>query len=96
MKNIQLICDLKIQHQDLDITVLSDEHEIAIAIEGEQVPKLDIPLRKAFNMYKELPFSIEQKVSVVFNKKEIYRSDKSLLKRYNAPFFIRLLFKNAF
>ncbi len=96
MKNIQLICDLKIQSEGLDITVLSNEQEIAIAIDGQQVPKLDIPLRKAFNIYKDLPFDVDQKVSVVFNKKEIYRSDKSLLKRYNAPFFIRFLFKNAF
>ncbi len=96
MKQITLISDLKIESENLQIDILSNDLEIAIAIKGDTIPKLDLPFRKLISLAGKQPFVTDQKISVVYNQKEIYQSGKSLFSRYNYPFLIKTFFKNLF
>ncbi|WP_194776116.1 hypothetical protein [Pararhodonellum marinum] len=96
MYPIQLISDLSLESDEIRITILSNEKEIAIAITGEAIPKIDVPFRKLYGMYKNFPLHTDQLITVVYNQKEIYRSDKSLLSKANWIFVIRTFFKNLF
>ncbi|WP_291779111.1 hypothetical protein [Cecembia sp.] len=96
MQPVQLIADLHIKNEYLEIDILSNEKEIAIAIIGESIPKIKLPLKQVFGIIKNNPFSTDQVVSVVYNQKEIYHSGKSLVSKYNYFFLLRTLFKNLF
>jgi len=96
MYPVQLITDLQIKSEFLEIDILSDEKEIAIAIVGEKIPKIDLPLKQMLSFLKNQPFSTNQIISVVYNQKEIYHSGKSLLSKYNYFFLVRTLLKNLF
>jgi len=96
MKTFQLISDLKIESEGITILIKGDENKISVLIESESMPKFSLPLRKIYSLYQSIPFDTDQLVNVVYNQKEIYRSDKSLLNKYNRLFFIRLFLKNIF
>lgn len=96
MKMLQFTSDLKIENDGIIIIIKGDEGEVSILIESESIPKINFPLRKVYGLYKSIPFDTNQLVTVVYNQKEIYRSDKSLLTKYNRLFFIRFFLKNIF
>ncbi|ERM80260.1 hypothetical protein P872_22180 [Rhodonellum psychrophilum GCM71 = DSM 17998] len=94
MKQIQLISDLHIEGDNFKIDVFSNEEEISVAIQGASVPKIGFPLKKSFSILRKLPFNTAQKVSVLYNQKEIYHSGKSLFLRYDLIFFLKTILKN--
>jgi hypothetical protein len=94
MKQIRLISDLHIEGENFQIDVVSKEKEIAVAIQGEAIPKLGLPLKKILSIVRNQPFSTSQKISVVYNQKEIYHSGKSLFLRYDFIFFLKTILKN--
>jgi hypothetical protein len=96
MKQIQLISDLHIEGDGFKIDVLSNEEEISVAIQGASIPKFGFPLKKSFSLLRKLPFNTAQKVSVLYNQKEIYHSGKSLFSRYDFTFILKTLLKNLF
>lgn len=94
MKHVELISDLSIGGDNFQIDILSNQNEIAVAIQGATIPKLELPLKKLISFARKLPFGTNQKISVVYNQKEIYQSGKSLFFRYDYLFFLKTLFKN--
>lgn len=96
MHPVEVISDLHIEGENFRIDVLSNEKEIAVAINGARIPKIGLPLKQLFSIVKNQPFSTNQIISVVYNQKEIYHSGKSLFSRYNYLFLFKTLFKNLF
>jgi len=95
--SISIFADLNITSETHQITVLSNESEIGIAISGEKLPKLGFSSLKALKVLRSLPtVEMEQVLTIVFNQKEIYRSDKSLFQQSNIFLLARLFFKNLF
>jgi hypothetical protein len=96
-KSISITADLEISSDSHQITILSSADEIGIAIKGDSIPKFGISPFKALKILKGLPaVELDQRVTVVFNQKEIYRSDKSLFKQSNLFLLARIFFKNLF
>ena len=96
-QSISISTDLSISSETHQITILSNEDEIGIAITGESIPKLAISPIEAFRLLKRLPeVKLDQLVTIVFNQKEIYRSDKSLFHQSGTLLLIRIFFKNLF
>lgn len=96
-QSISISADLSISSQTHQITILSNEDEIGIAITGESIPKLAISPIEAFRLFKRLPeIELNQLVTIVFNQKEIYRSDKSLFNQSGTLLLLRIFFKNLF
>ncbi len=96
MKQVALISDLHIEGENFQIDILSNDEEIAVAINGASIPKLGIPMKKLLSFARKQPFGTAQNISVVYNQKEIYHSGKSLFNRYNYTFFVKTFFKNLF
>jgi len=96
MKTLHVISDLKVESEGIIILINGNENELSVLIESESMPKFSLPLRRIYNLYKSIPFDTDQLVTIVYNQKEIYRSDRSLLNKYNRMFFIRLFLKNIF
>jgi len=96
MKMVTLISDLRIDRGDMFVTINSDAEHIAIKIESDGIPKIDFPFRKLIKFRKSIPFNTDQLVTINHKEKEIYRSDKSLFKKYNYIFLLKFLFKNGF
>lgn len=96
-KSISIAADLKIESDQHQIIILSNSEEIGISITGEAIPKLGISPFKALKLLRSLPaVQLDQRITIVFNQKEIYRSDKSLFKQSNLLLLIKLFFKNLF
>lgn len=96
-QSISISADLSISSEMHQITVLSNEKEIGIAITGVSIPKLAISPIEAFRLLKRLPeVQLDQLVTIVFNQKEIYRSDKSLFNQSGIFLLIRAFLKNLF
>jgi hypothetical protein len=96
-KSISITADLEISSDSHQINILSSADEIGIAITGESIPKFGISLFRALKLLKGLPgVEMDKRVTVVFNQKEIYRSDKSLFKQSNLFLLARVFFKNLF
>ncbi|REG84441.1 hypothetical protein [Algoriphagus antarcticus] len=96
-KSISITADLIISSDSHQIIILSSADEIGIAITGDSIPKFGISPFKALKLLKGLPaVEMDQLVTVVFNQKEIYRSDKSLFKQSNIFLLVRVFFKNLF
>jgi hypothetical protein len=96
MRQVQLISDLYIESDDLKIEVKSKEEMISVTIEGPSIPRINIPLKKSLSLMKSIPFKTAQEISVVYNKKEIYQSGKSLFYKYDFLFFLKTFFRNLF
>ena len=96
MRQVQLISDLYIESDDLKIEVKSKEEMISVTIEGPSIPTINIPLKKSLSLMKSIPFKTAQEISVVYNKKEIYQSGKSLFYKYDFLFFLKTFFRNLF
>lgn len=96
MKQIQLISDLHIEGDNFKIDVVGNEEKVSVDIQGDSIPKIGFPLKKSFSLLRKLPFNTPQKISVLYNQKEIYHSGKSLFLRYNFSFFLKLFLKNLF
>lgn len=93
--SISISADLSITSDTHKITILSDDKEIGIAITGDKIPKLSISPFEALKLFKRLPkLNMDQLITIVFNQKEIYRSDKSLFKQSGTFMLIRIFFKN--
>jgi hypothetical protein len=96
-RSIHITADLEISSDIHQVTILSNKEEIGIAITGDSIPKLRI---SPFKMMKFLRFvptvEMEQRITVVFNQKEIYRSDKSLFQQKNIFLLVRIFLKNLF
>lgn len=96
-KSISIAADLEISSPSHQIKVLSDAGEIGISITGESIPKLGISSLKLLKLLRNVSFiQLDQRVTVVFNQKEIYRSDKSLFKQSSIFLLARIFFKNLF
>lgn len=96
-KSISITADLEISSDTHQIIILSSPDEIGIAITGDSIPKLGISPFKALKLLKRIPsVELDQVVTIVLNQKEIYRSDKSLLKQSNLILLTRIFFKNLF
>jgi hypothetical protein len=96
-KSISIAADLEISSPSHQIKVLSNAEEIGIAITGESIPKLGISSYKLLKLLRNVPsIEMDQRVTVVFNQKEIYRSDKSLFKQSTIFLLARVFFKNLF
>lgn len=96
MRQVQLISDLHIEGDDLKIDVTSNKEIISVTIEGPSIPKINFPLKKSLSLMKSIPFNTAQEISVVYNKKEIYQSGKSLFYKYDFLFFLKTFLKNLF
>ncbi|GAB2627638.1 hypothetical protein [Belliella aquatica] len=96
MRQVQLISDLHIEGDDLKIDVTSNKEIISVTIEGPSIPKIHFPLKKSLSLMKSIPFNTAQEISVVYNKKEIYQSGKSLFYKYDFLFFLKTFLKNLF
>jgi hypothetical protein len=96
-RSIHITADLEISSDTHRVTILSNKEEIGIAITGDSIPKLRI---SPFKMMKFLRFvptvEMEQRITVVLNQKEIYRSDKSLFQQKNIFLLVRIFLKNLF
>ncbi|MFT7364858.1 MAG: hypothetical protein ACI9UV_003073 [Algoriphagus sp.] len=96
-RSIHITADLEISSDTHQVTVISNKEEIGIAITGDSIPKLGISPFKVMKFLREnSAILIDQRVTVVFNQKEIYRSDKSLFKQSNIILLARVFFKNLF
>jgi len=96
-RSIHITADLEISSDTHQVTILSNKEEIGIAITGDSIPKLGIsPFKVMKFLRKNSAVLIDQRVTVVFNQKEIYRSDKSLFKQSNIILLARVFFKNLF
>lgn len=96
MKQIQLISDLHIEGDNFKIDVFSNEEVISVAIQGASIPKIGFSLKTLFSLLRKLPFNTAQKISVLYNQKEIYHSGKSFFLRYNFSFLLKTFLKNLF
>lgn len=96
-KSISVAADLKIESDQHQIVILSNSEEIGISIKGERLPNLGISSFKALKLLRSLPaVQLDQRITIVFNQKEIYRSDKSLFKQSNLLLLTKLFFRNLF
>lgn len=96
-KSISITANLDISSDLHQITILSSAEEIGIAITGDSIPNFGFSPFKAFKLLKGLPtVELDQLVTVVFNQREIYRSDKSLFNQPNLFLLARIFFKNLF
>jgi hypothetical protein len=96
-RSIHITADLEISSDTHQVTVVSNKEEIGIAITGDSIPKLGIsPFKLIKFLRANSAILIDQRVTVVFNQKEIYRSDKSLFKQSNIILLARVFFKNLF
>lgn len=96
MRQVQLISDLHIEGNDSKIDVKSNKEMISVTVEGPAIPKVNFPLKKSLSLMKIISFNTAQEITVVYNKKEIYHSGKSLLYKYDFLFFLKTFFKNLF
>ncbi|MDN3205489.1 hypothetical protein [Algoriphagus sediminis] len=97
MSLIHLEADLKVSSETHQITVLSNNDEIGIAVQGEGIPDLGISSFKALKLLRNLPeIELAQRIRVVLNQKEIFRSDASLLGQPGKFTLIQLFFRNLF
>ncbi len=95
--SISVAADLTIESDSHKILILSDSEEIGIAIMGDSIPKFGISSLQAIKMLRSMPeIKLEQRLTIVLNQKEIYRSDKSLFNQSNKFLLVRLFFKNLF
>jgi len=96
-RSIHITADLEISSDTHQITILSNKEEIGIAITGDSIPKLGISPFKVMKILQDIPaVQMGQRIMIVFNQKEIYRSDKSLFKQSNIFLLARVFFKNLF
>lgn len=97
MQALTIDADLSITSETHQITVLSNAEEIGVAISGSSIPKLGISSFKALKLLNSLPeINLNQRLTVVFNQKEIYRSDKSLFNQSNKLLLAKIFLKNLF
>jgi hypothetical protein len=76
-RSIHITADLEISSDTHQVTVISNKEEIGIAITGHSIPKLGIsPFKVMKFLRKNSAVLIDQRVTVVFNQKNIYISDK--------------------
>ncbi|HAH37290.1 MAG TPA: hypothetical protein DEQ87_07750 [Algoriphagus sp.] len=94
--SLTIAADLTISSETHELIVLSDSEEIGIAINGNGMPNLGISTWRLFKLLRSFPkANINQRIRIVYNQKEIYRSDKSLLRFSNVSALIRLLFSRS-
>ncbi len=94
MKSICIQSDLTLNSKNTEMSIISNSEEIAVAIYGTGIPELGIPLRKMAKWVKMNPYKTNQLITISFNRKEVYKSNKSIFKRYNLPFWVRFLVRN--
>jgi hypothetical protein len=96
-RSTHITADLEISSDTHQVTILSNKEEIGIAITGDSIPKLGISPFKMMKFLRLIPaVEMEQRITVVFNQKEIYRSDKSLFQQKNTFLLVRIFLKNLF
>ncbi|MHA7130303.1 hypothetical protein [Algoriphagus namhaensis] len=97
MASLNIAADLNISSETHQITILSNDEEVGIAIQGETLPILGISSLRALKLLRSLPeMNLNQRIRIVYNQKEIYRSDKSLFRQSGKLTLLRLFFKNLF